>query len=206
MGLLQTDKNRHRCTLVEGSKTSSQDLKQSTWECWLQLLIGHGTKVSVMSKQCDWMWRGHHGEHTRSYRLCCYVGAGTVLTSVCYTWKDIWLHKELSKETIMSRHCGSSACRGFPLLLQLHGTAQAGCHSRTLPHPDTWEFAQALRIFTQHLMTTPAHLTRQKRTLSGVRTCQPHVISPASLGFYSTKLATWVKEGAPSDPGWCQWS
>lgn len=45
-GLLQMDKNRHRCILVEGFKKSSQDLKLNTWECWFLLLLGYGTKVT----------------------------------------------------------------------------------------------------------------------------------------------------------------
>lgn len=57
-GCLQMDENRHRCILVEGFKKSSPDWKLNTWECWFLLLIGHGTKVTGMTKQCDWGWWG----------------------------------------------------------------------------------------------------------------------------------------------------
>lgn len=143
-GLLQTDKNRHRCILGEGFKTSSQDLKQNTWECWFLLLIGYSKKVSVMSKECDWTWHGHCGEHTCSYHLCSYMGAGTVLTSVCYTWRDIWLHMELSKEAI-------TAC--LDTMAHLHAEASHLCHSCTA-------LLRQCATAELHLLQTPGSLPR----------------------------------------------
>lgn len=84
VGLVQMDKNTHRCILVEGFKKSSQDLKLNTWECWFLLLIGYGTKVTGMTKQCDQIWRSTYAVTTfavtRVQALCSHLS--TILEKI----------------------------------------------------------------------------------------------------------------------------
>lgn len=112
-----------------------------------------------MSKQREWIRWWHGGERTRSYHFCCYTGAGTVPTSVCYTWKDIWLHTELRKETI-------TAC--LDTVTQLHAEASQFCCS----------CAALLRQCATQKLTSPRELgacpgTQDLHTTPNDNPCSP---------------------------------
>lgn len=139
-----------RHILVEGLKKLSQDWNLNSWESRLLLLAGHGTKVTGVTKQCDFessgaMQRTHmqlpplllHGHSAHICLLCLkrYLAAH-------------WTKQRNNHS--MSRHHGSSARRGSLLLLWLHGPARAACHSRTPPHP-----LAGVCPGTQDLHTTP---------------------------------------------------